>query len=213
LGDNALPDLNNYVSLKKPLNIDKENLEKIMKIGIGNKLESSFYFIFNFYNNLISSRSLYMNNKMTLLQEFYEKLPLFRLKEKYENLLEINKCIDSKLQKIQLKKELIISNLKNISYKISKICLTQDDFKQNYFQYKEREIKEMMENILTLKNSFFEFNENLRKLEERSKKIIFLKQKLNSKFIDKDDLEKLIIFTKIFTNFYNCVENLSKSLK
>lgn len=201
-------EIKNLVHYKKPFQIDKETLEKITESGLSNKMETSFYFIFKYYNEFFSEKSFYLLNKMNVLQEIYDKLAFFKMKDKKDALKKINKKINEELEVTQEKKTLIVSKLKDIRFKLTKVYLTQDQFRENYVLFKETIKSEMTTAIKSMKTNIQEIRFNLLNLEEKAKKLILLKSKFNSEYLDDENKNKMILFTKYFSNFFDSVAKL-----
>jgi len=180
-----------------------------MECGISNKIEGIFYYIFNYYNRFFINKGFYLQNKMNLLGEFYQKLELFKINEKKSNLNKINYTIDYLLKTIDYKRDLIISKIKQISIKISKICLTQEDFRYNYENFKGNILVEMKENVKIMKNCFIELNHKLKTIDLDYKNLVFIKNKFNSEYLDEENKKKMVLFTEYFLNFYKNVVKLN----
>ncbi len=145
---------------------------------------------------------------MNLLKEFLEKLEFFQIKGKKVNLLQMNHRIDNALETIVLKKKIISDKIRVVSQKISKVCLTQNDFKENYLKFNEKLLNEMKENINIMKNTIKDLSNKFNLLNFQSKKLIFIRNKFNSEYIDEDNKKKLISFTEDFLNFHKTVNKV-----
>jgi len=149
---------------------------------------------------------------MNILQELYGKLKFFKIKEKSETLRNINKKINMELIEIEKKKVLIFYKLNDVRNKLTRIFFTQEEFKNCYVALKENITKEMTNNIICFKRIIMEMKNNLVNLEGKAKKLVYLRQKFNSEYLDNNLKDKMILFTKYFLNFFDSVSSLKDDL-
>lgn len=180
-----------------------------MEHGMSNKIEGLFYYIFNYYNRFFSNKCFYLQNKMNLLVEFYQKLELFKITDKKANLKKINMNIDNILKIIEQKKGIIIAKIKNVSVKISKICLTQQNFNLNYANFKDNLLVDMENNVKMMKNCFIDLKNKFKNIDYLSKNLVFIKNKFNSDYLVEENKNKMVLFTEYFLNFYKLVDELN----
>lgn len=182
-----------------------------MESGISKKIEVGFYIIFNYYEAFFSKKSFYFLNKMNIITELSNKLQYFSFNEKNNVLKNINLKIELELKSTQEKKELILRKLIVIRHKITKLYMTQKEFRDEYFKCREAFTVEMINKMDVLKKQMNEINITLLNLQNRAKKLIFLRQKFNSEYLDENNKDKMILFTQYFLNFCNSVSHLKNN--
>jgi len=183
-----------------------------MESGISNNIEGFFYYIFNYYNNFFFDRSFYMLNKMNLLQELYNKIEFFRINEKMVLLKSINFNINKELKNVETKKALIASKISEIKIKLTKVYLTQENFRKDYVLFREKISNEMINIVICFKNNMIEMNSFLLALENKAKNLLILRHRFNSEYLDEENKNKMVLFTNFFLNFYNSFAKLKDEI-
>ncbi len=96
--------------------------------------------------------------------------------------------------------------------KLAKVYLTQEEFRNGYLLFKETIKNEMKDVMNSMKKDIHDINLKLLSLEERAKKLIFLRSKFNSEYLDETNKNKIILFTKYFLNLFDSVNKLKKDI-